>query len=165
MRIVVETLEKSQQLFIDHGVPHDRILERAELGLGGQTAVDQKIGHFEKTRFLGELLHGIAAIQQHARIAVDVGDLAFRARRGHEAGVEGKDPLLFDQVGNVERLGADGSRDRVHQTGLPSRKILEFVFRAHALFRRRCKWVRFGPRSLARPYIGIKGASPQARTM
>ncbi len=141
VRIVMETLEETQQLLVDHGVPQDRFLERIELRLTGQRAVDQKIGHLEKARLLGELLHRIAAIQQHPLLTVDERNLAFGARRGHEAGIEREDPLLLDQVGNVERLGTDGPRDGVQRTRLSGREVLEFVFRAHALFRR--GWVRF----------------------
>ena len=47
---------------------------------------------------LGELLDGIAAVQQHAGIAVDVGDLAVGGRRHPEAGIVGEDAeVLVDR--------------------------------------------------------------------
>ena len=85
MGVVVEALEEAQQLLVDHRVAHDRVVERVELRLGRQIAVDQQVGDLEEARVLGELFDRIAAIQQHARVAVDVGDLAFGAGGGHEA--------------------------------------------------------------------------------
>ena len=40
---------------------------------------------------VGDLLDRVAAVEQHAGVAVDVGDLALAGRGGHEARVEGED--------------------------------------------------------------------------
>jgi len=109
---------------------------RIELRFAGQVAVDQQIGHFQVARLFGELLHRIAAVQKHTRIAVDVGDLAFSARGGHEAGIESEQPLILGQARDVECFRPDGSRNGGHYAGFAALEILEFVFRAHALFRR-----------------------------
>jgi len=44
---------------------------------------------------LRELLDGIAAVQQYARVAINVGDLAVGRRRHPEAGIVGKDTQIF----------------------------------------------------------------------
>ena len=87
MRVVMETLEESQQMFVDHGVPRDRIPKCIELPLRRQRAVDQQIGDFQMAGVLRQLLNRIAAVQKHSRIAVDIGDFALGTGRGHEPGV------------------------------------------------------------------------------
>src|SRR5260370_342150 len=134
MRVVMETGEKPEQFFIDHGVPHDRIGERVELGLGRERTVDEQRGDFKKARLLRQLLHGITAVQEHARVAVDISDFAFRAGRGHETRVEGEDVLFLGQIRDVEHIGSDRPGHGIEYTRLSGGEILEFVFRAHSLY-------------------------------
>ena len=47
-----------------------------ELGLGGQLAVDQEVGHLEVCRLLAELLDRVAAVLEDPGLAVDEGDRA-----------------------------------------------------------------------------------------
>jgi hypothetical protein len=44
------------------------------LRLGRQFAVEQQIADLEKVAVLGELVDRVAAMQQHAGVAVDIGD-------------------------------------------------------------------------------------------
>ncbi len=132
--IVMETLEKAQQLLVDHGVPHDGILKCVQFGLGRQGAVDQEICHFEEAGLFRELFDRITAIQENAGVAVDVGDFALATGGGHEAGVEGEHSLFLGQVRNVQYIGSDRSRDGVKLACLSCGEILEFVFRAHCAF-------------------------------
>src|SRR5690606_22712519 len=67
-------------------------------------AVQQQIADLEEARLFGKLVDRIAAVQQHAGVPVDVGDLALAARGGGEAGVEGEDvggPVELSHVDHV----------------------------------------------------------------
>ena len=68
----------------------DFVLELGELVLGRQLAVHQQVGDFEEARVLGQLLDRVAAVQQHACVAVDVGDRRLAAGGGGEARVVGE---------------------------------------------------------------------------
>src|ERR1700730_2142940 len=102
MRVVMKPLEKTQQLFVDHGVTHDRSVERFQSLFGRQVAAYEQISHFERARFLRKLLHRIATIQKNARIAVDIGDLAFGACGGHKSWVECKNIQIPGEVRDIE---------------------------------------------------------------
>ncbi len=67
----------------------------------GQVAVDQKVGNLEEAGVLGQLLDGVPAVTQDARIAVDVGDSGGGCCGVHEAGVKGDCARLLQQLGNV----------------------------------------------------------------
>ncbi len=55
----------------------------------------------------GELFDRIAAIEQDALVAVDIGDLGFAACGRGEAGIEGEHPGLAVQFGNIGDLRTD----------------------------------------------------------
>ena len=81
VRVVVEAVEEAQQRLVDHRVMTDVGGELVELLLVRQIAVQQQVRHLHERALLGELLDGVAAIQQHAGVAVDVGDAAVAWRR------------------------------------------------------------------------------------
>ena len=54
---------------------------------------------------LGELLDRVAAIEQHALVAVDIGDLGFAARRRGEAGVVGEHAGLGVELADIDDVG------------------------------------------------------------
>jgi hypothetical protein len=83
----MEAVEETQQRFVDHRVVADRAVELLELA-GRQVAVDQQVGGLEEIGLGRELLDRVAAVQQDAVVAVDVGDLALAGRGRHEARVE-----------------------------------------------------------------------------
>ncbi len=58
---------------------------------------------------LGEVGDRIAAIEQDAFVAVDIGDLGLAACRRGEAGIVGEDPGLGVELADVEHFGADGA--------------------------------------------------------
>ena len=62
-----------------------------------------------KVALLGQLLHGIAAVQQHAGIAIDIGDLLSQARRGAVAGIERKDALIARQAADIDDGRSNGA--------------------------------------------------------
>ena len=76
MRVPAEAIVELSDLLVQHGVPHDAEVEFLALRLVRQLAVQQQVADLQEVGFLGQLLNGIAAIQQDALVAVDVGDLA-----------------------------------------------------------------------------------------
>ena len=108
--VVMKPLEEPQQLFVDHGVTHDRIVERVEFRLGRQGTVDEQVGNFEEGGFLRELLDRHAAVQENTGIAVDVSDLTLGTGGSHETRIEREDAQILGQIRDVEYIGPDGSR-------------------------------------------------------
>ncbi len=88
MRIAPEALNRSGHLLVDHRVMGDGMFEFAALGVVRQFAVIEQIAGFDEVAMLGQLVDGIAAIEQNAFIAVDVGDLGFACCRRGEAGID-----------------------------------------------------------------------------
>src|SRR5574337_1756032 len=109
MRVVMESAEEPQHRFIHHRMPADAVGKTVELRFRRQFAVQQKTGDLKKAAFFGELFDGVAAVQEHSVLAVDVGDLAFAAGRGYETRVKGEDAMIFVQGGDVEGGGAEGA--------------------------------------------------------
>ena len=81
MRVAPEALEEPAHLLVHHGVARDAIVEVRLLGGGRQFAVEQQIAGLEEVAVLGQLLDRIAAIEQDAFVAVDIGDLGLRSCR------------------------------------------------------------------------------------
>jgi hypothetical protein len=101
--------------------------------LGRQPAIDQQIGDFQVARVLGQLLDRVAAVQEHPLIAVDIGDFAFGAGRGHEARVIGEDAQIPGEMRNIEHVGSERSGHDVQFSGFTGGGILEFEFRGAAV--------------------------------
>ncbi len=106
----MKAVEESQQRFIDHRVAGDVSLVGGQLPGIGQYTVDQQVGDFHEGTLGRQLLDWIAAIQQHAVFAVDVGDLAFAAGGYAEGRVEGEDTVILVDRGHVEHVGTNGAR-------------------------------------------------------
>jgi hypothetical protein len=81
MRIAPEALKEPAHLLMHHGVARDAVVEVGLLARRRQFAVQQQIASFEEVAVLGQLLDRVAAIQQDAFVAVDIGDLGFATRR------------------------------------------------------------------------------------
>src|SRR3954447_400701 len=92
-----------------HGVARDAVVEISLLARGGELAVEQEIAGFEEVAVLSELVDRIAAIEEDARIPVDVGDARLAGGRGGEAGVVGEHPGLGIELRDVEDAWADGA--------------------------------------------------------
>ena len=112
MGVAAEALEEPAHLLVHHRVVGDAVVEVGLLRRGRQLAVEQQIADLEEVAVLGELLDRIAAIEQHALVAVDIGDLRLAARRRGEAGIVGEHPGLAVELGDVDDVGADGALDR-----------------------------------------------------
>ncbi|MCY1306947.1 hypothetical protein D9M70_568370 [compost metagenome] len=59
----------------------DPIIEVGLLCLRRQFAVEQQVADFEEVAMFCKLLDRVAAVQEHAFVAVDIGDLGFARRR------------------------------------------------------------------------------------
>jgi hypothetical protein len=108
MGVAAEALEEAGHLLVHHGVARDAAVEIGLLGRGRQLAVEQQVAGLEEVAVLGELVDRIAAIEQHALVAVDEGDLRLAARRRGEAGIVGEHPGLACRASaDVDDRGAD----------------------------------------------------------
>jgi hypothetical protein len=79
MGVAAETAEEVVHLLVHHGVVGHTGLEILRFWARRQFAVKQQVADLEKVAMLGKLVDRIAAIQQDALIAIDVGDLGFAA--------------------------------------------------------------------------------------
>ncbi|MNG08856.1 hypothetical protein D3C84_922430 [compost metagenome] len=86
--VAAEAVEEGLQLLMNHGVVLDGADEPGLFFCSGQFAVEQQVTGFQVVRLFCELLDGVAAVQQNALIAIDVGDLRLARGGGHEARVE-----------------------------------------------------------------------------
>ena len=108
MRVAAEPLEKPRHLLMHHRVARDAIIKVRLLRDGGQFAIEQEIAGLQKIAVLGDLLNGIAAIQQDAGVAVNVGDFRFRAGGRGKAGIIGEHAALRVELADID----DGRPDR-----------------------------------------------------
>ena len=107
MRVAAEALEEPAHLLVHHRVARDAIVEVGLLRRRRQFAVEQQVAGLQEIAVLGQLLDRIAAIEQDAFVAVDIGDLGLAARRRGEAGVVGEHAALAVELGDVDDVGAD----------------------------------------------------------
>src|SRR5439155_15013577 len=73
-----------------------------------------EVGGLQERALLGELLDRVAAVEEHARVAVDVGDAAGARGRVREGGVVGDEPQRAE-IGGTDRAVLD--RDLVPPPG------------------------------------------------
>ncbi len=107
MGVAPEALEEPAHLLVHHGVAGDAVVEVGLLRRRRQFAVEQQVAGLQEVAVLGQLLDRIAAIEQDALVAVDIGDLGLAARRRGEAGVVGEHAALAVELGDVEHVRAD----------------------------------------------------------
>ena len=81
MRVAPEALEEAAHLLMHHGVARDAVVEVGLLRRGRQFAVQQQVAGLQEVAVLGQLLDRVAAIEQDALVAVDVGDLGLAGCR------------------------------------------------------------------------------------
>ncbi len=107
MRVAPETAEEGRELLMHHGVHGDVALELLLLLGGRQLALGEEVGDLHEIAVLRQVLDRIAAIEQLADVAVDVGDLGFAGAGGGVAGVVGEVAGLGVELADVDHLGAD----------------------------------------------------------
>jgi len=106
---------------------HDLALKHLKLPLARQLAIDEQIRRLEVCRARCELLDRIAAVAQHARVAVNVRDLALYDGRVEEAPVGHAEALGRLVLRAFPRLQRGG--DRLERRGR-YRVVLDPVTRA-----------------------------------
>jgi hypothetical protein len=122
VRVVAERVENAFEVLVDERVVGDGGLERFELALRGELAVQQEVRRLEVARLLRQLLDRIAAVFEDALVAVDVRDRAAAGGRVHERRVVGHQPEVvfgcFDlaQIGGLDRAFFDGNFVRFAST-------------------------------------------------
>ncbi|MNT28361.1 hypothetical protein D3C72_1640430 [compost metagenome] len=93
---------------MNHGV----VLHGAdELGLlfcGRQFAVEQQVAGFQVVRLFSQLFDRVAAVQQNAVVAVDIGDLRLARGGRHETRVKGE-TARGRQAPNIDNIGTNGA--------------------------------------------------------
>jgi len=107
MGVAAEALKEPAHLLVDHGVMDHAVVEILLLRGGRQLAVKQQIAGLKEVAVLGQIFDRIAAVKQHAFIAVDIGDLRLAACRRREAGIVSEDARLAVQLAYVQHLRTD----------------------------------------------------------
>jgi hypothetical protein len=109
VRVAPEAAQEELHLLVDHRVVGDGLDEAVALGLVGQLAIEQQVADLEEVAVRGQLLDGVAAVQQLALVAVDVGDGAVARGRAQEAGVIGELAGLRVELADVDHVRADAA--------------------------------------------------------
>jgi hypothetical protein len=104
VRVAPEPAQEELHLLVHHRVPRHRAHEFRLLRRRGQFPLEQQVAGLEEVAMGRQLLDRIAAVQQHALVAVDVGDLGLATRRGHEPWVVGEHAGLAVQRTDIDHL-------------------------------------------------------------
>ena len=109
MSVAAETVEETVHLVVDHGVARHAIVEVGLLRGGRQLAIEKQVAGLEEVAVLGQLVDRITSIEEHALVAVDVGDLRFRAGGRGEARIVGEHAGLGVELADVDDRWTDGA--------------------------------------------------------
>ncbi|MPN17785.1 hypothetical protein SDC9_165140 [bioreactor metagenome] len=107
--VTTEAAQEELHLLVDHGVLGHAVLEVCLLCSVRQFAVQQQVAGVEVVAVGGQLLDGVAAVQQLALVAVDVGDGGLAGCRGQEARVIREHVRLCVQFADVDHVRTDGA--------------------------------------------------------
>ena len=81
MSVAPEPVEEAVHLVVHHRVARDAIVEIRLLRGGRQLAVQKQVAGLEEIAVLGELVDRVPPVEEHALVAVNVGDLQIRCSR------------------------------------------------------------------------------------
>ncbi len=109
MRVTAEAGEEPRHLLVHHRVARDGVAEGLELVVGRQLAVQQQVAGGEEVGVLGQLVDRVAAIEQLALVAIDVGDARGAVRGRGKARVVGEAARVAIHLRDVDYLRADGA--------------------------------------------------------
>jgi len=121
MGVVAEGFHDVLDVLVQESVMGNVVCPLGQLGGIRQFAIENEIGGFQKSAFLGQLFNGIATITQNPRIAVEIRDFAFGRGGIHEGRVVrhqaevARARLNLAQVGGFN--GAMGDGDLVGLAG------------------------------------------------
>ena len=102
MSVTTETVEETVHLVMDHRVAGDAVLELGFLRGGRQLAIQEQVAGLEEIAVLSELVDRVAPVEEHALVAVNIGDLGFRTRGRGKARVESEHARLGVELADVE---------------------------------------------------------------
>src|SRR5437763_4586486 len=107
MGVAPKAAVEGAELLVHHRVVGDVVEELLSLLGGRQLAEQEQIRHLHEIAFLGQLLNRIAAVEQYALVAVDIGDAGAAGGGRHEAGIVGEVSGLPVQLADIDDFGAD----------------------------------------------------------
>ncbi|MGY3409643.1 hypothetical protein ACVWZV_005756 [Bradyrhizobium sp. GM5.1] len=102
-------LEEAGHLLVHHRVMDHAVVEILLLRGGRKLPEQQQIAGLEEVAILGELFDRIAAVFQHARVTVDIGDLGLAARGRGEARIVGEQAGLAVELADIDDVGPDAA--------------------------------------------------------
>src|SRR6266550_5371577 len=91
-----------------HRMEGDGVFEFPHLLGRRKLAVEQEIANFEKRGIPGQLIDGVAAIEQYPLVAVDEGDVAFARGGGGESRIVGENIRVAIKLANIDDVGTLG---------------------------------------------------------
>ena len=105
--VAAEAGEETAHLLVDHGVTGHTIVEIVLLAGRRQFAVKKQVADFEEVALFGELIDRIAAVKQHALVAVDIGDLGLAGGGRGEARIVGERAGLLVEGCDIDHIRPD----------------------------------------------------------
>jgi hypothetical protein len=110
VRVVLKPLHQLLDVLVQHRVVGNLARPRLHLRGGRQLAEQDQVRRFEKIALLRELLDRIAAVEQDALVAIDVGDGAAAVGRIHERRVVRHQPEVVRRCLYLAQIhGADSA--------------------------------------------------------
>ena len=109
MSVTTEAVEETVHLVMDHRVAGDAILELGLLRGGRQLAIQEQVAGLEEIAVLSKLIDWVAPVEEHALVAVNIGDLGFRTRGRGKARVVGEHTRLGVELADVDHRRAYGA--------------------------------------------------------
>ena len=109
VRIAAEAAHEKVHLLVHHGMAQHHLVKVFALLRIGQLTLDQQVTHIQKIAMLGQLLDGVAAVQQLALVAIDVGDGGLARGCGQEARIIGEHAGFTIELANVDHVRSDGA--------------------------------------------------------
>ena len=123
VRIAPETPIDVVDLVVQHRVMRDVVNEFRLLFRVRKLAEQDEVAGLHIVGVLGQLLYGVAAVEQHALIAVDIGNLGLAASRRGVARVEGEVAKLPVEGADVDDVRSQSSAHDRQFNGLVVRPI------------------------------------------
>ena len=94
---------------MNHGMVYQVVLKVVELLKGWEFTIDEKTSGFDKGTFLGDLLDGIAPVQQDPFFSIQIGDLALTGPCAHIPRIKSNQSCGIPQRGNVYSFFSAGT--------------------------------------------------------
>ena len=102
---------EAPHVLVDHRVVRERLPEGVELRRARKFAFDQQVGDLDEVTSLGQHLDRVATVAEDSLLAIEERDRARRRSGVDEALVEGDQPRLGPQFGDVDRPFPFGAHD------------------------------------------------------